>query len=100
MNLCPAALSSAACRHLAPGASALVHKLPPPRVVAGTLLCVLAWLGAALLAYAGVVYLFGVVLWMHAPLIPALLVCVGLMAVPVLLCVGCYRLGRRLRRGK
>jgi hypothetical protein len=28
-----------------------------------------------------------------------LLVCAGLLAVPGLLCVGCYRLGQRLRRG-
>jgi hypothetical protein len=81
------------------GASGFAPRLPSPRVVIGTVLCVLAWLGAALLAFAGAVYLFGVVLWMHAPLLPALLVCAGLMAVPALLCVGCYRLGQRVRHG-
>jgi hypothetical protein len=74
--------------------------MPSPGIVVGTLLCVLAWLSAALLAFAGAVYLFGVVVWMHAPLVPAMLVCAGLMAIPGLLCVGCYRLGKRLRRGK
>jgi hypothetical protein len=93
MNACPVVLSSSICRNLTPGASRLAPK------VIGTLLCLLAWLGAAVLAVAGAVYLFGVVLWMHAPLLPALLVCAGLLAVPGLLCAGCYRLGQRLRRG-
>jgi len=98
MNLCPVALSSSACRNLVSGAAGFSPRLPSARVVIGTLLCVLACLGAVLLAFAGVVYLFGVVLWMHAPLVPALLVCALLMAVPGLLCVGCYRFGQRLRR--
>jgi hypothetical protein len=93
MNACPVVLSSSTCRNPTPGASRLAPK------AIGTLLCLLAWLGAAVLAFAGAVYLFGVVLWMHAPLLPALLVCAGLLAVPGLLCVGCYRLGQRLRRG-
>ena len=49
MNLCPVALSSSACRNLAPGASRLAPK------VIGTLLCLLAWLGAAVLAFSGAV---------------------------------------------
>jgi hypothetical protein len=100
MNLCPVALSSSVCRNLASGAAGFSPRLPSGRLVIGTLLCILACLGAVLLAFAGLVYLSGVVLWMHAPLVPALLVCAGLMTVPGLLCVGCYRLGQRLRRRK
>jgi hypothetical protein len=68
------------------------------RRAAGTALCVLAWLLAALVAWLGAAYLFGTILWMHAPVIPALAMGVALAALPLLLCRACYRIGVRLRR--
>lgn len=69
------------------------------RRIVGTLLCVLAWVLAACVAYVGAVYLFGV-LWMHVPLALGLPIGAALAAIPILLCRACYRIGVRLRKSE
>lgn len=63
----------------------------------GTLL----WLGGhivnGLTLFAAVVYLFGTVVWMHAPLAGALLAGAPMLLPPLVLAWLCRRLGRRLR---
>lgn len=63
----------------------------------GTLLLAVGEILRAFTLLAVIVYLFGTVLWMHAPLLGVLMVTAPMALVPLGLAWLCRRLGRRLR---
>jgi hypothetical protein len=67
------------------------------RKAIGTALWSLGHVGYALTLLCALVYLFGSVVWMHAPVLAALQVTVMMALVPLGLAWLCRRIGRRLR---
>lgn len=64
----------------------------------GLLLWLAGYVVNVLTVFAAIVYLFGVVAWMHAPLLGALGMTAAMAVLPLTLAWACRTAGKRLRK--